>query len=470
MAIQARWRRSPLTRPVLTVLLSVAALLVGFGAFVSLASLKQPPAAREKIVKTYNVEVFSVEPSDLREIVSAFGTARADREVIVAAQVAGTLVEVHPRLKVGQTVRSAGESERIAGDLLARIDPRTYAERVTQAERRIAEDEAELDRLRQEQANNEVLLQQADEDVRTYREEYDRVRGLAERGVATPNDVTKARLELQRYESALLQRKNEQEVFPLRIEQLKRRQSTNRSELQVAQLDLDRTEVRAPFDGMISEVMVEQGQYVRPGDPLIRLTDPSIAEVPVPLALGDYAKVERQVARSRDAGDAPLVAFAENETSEPRWQGRLARIAPEADERTRTIMGYAIVENSKQPVPLLPGTFVNARIEGPLLDDVIVIPRDAIVEGRVFVANGDGTAEHRDVSVARTLQTLAVVSSGIEAGEQVILTNLDVLYGGARVDVQGKRGLRDEIRKSGVRVAMPPGIAKVGAGEPETMN
>ena len=470
MAGEARPRRSLIIRTIVSVVLAAGALLAGLAAFVGLASLKQPPAARDKIVKTYNVEVFSVEPTDLREIISAFGTARADREVIVAAQVAGTIVEVHPRLKVGQAVRAHQESERLSGDLLVRIDPRTYAERVTQAERRIAEDEAELERVKQEQANNEVLLKQAEEDVQTYREEYDRIRGLAERGVATPNDVTKTRLELQRYEAALLQRKNEQELFPLRIEQLRRRQTTNQSELQVAQLDLNRTEVRPPFEGLLSEVMVEQGQYVRPGDPLLRLTHTGLVEVPVPLTLADYARLGKRVADARETGDAPVVALAENETADPRWKGRLVRVAPEADERTRTIMGYVVVENGSQPVPLLPGTFVNARIEGPLLEDVTVVPRDAIVEGKLFVANGDGTAERREVNVVRTLQTLAIVSGGIKPGEQVILTNLDVIYDGAQVAVQARRALRDEIRKGGVRVAVPSGIARSGAGEPEAMN
>ena len=470
MAGEARPRRSLTIRTILSVVLSLGALLVGLAAFVGLASLKQPPAARDRIVKTYNVEVFSVEPTDLREIVSAFGTARADREVIIAAQVAGTIVETHPQLRVGQLIRAQRGSERLYGDLLVRIDPRTYAERVTQAERRIAEDEAELERLKQEQANNEVLLKQAEEDVQTYREEYDRIRGLAERGVATPNDVTKARLELQRYEAALLQRKNEQELFPLRIEQLRRRQTTTQSELQVAQLDLNRTEVRPPFDGIASEVMVEQGQYVRPGDPLVRLTQTGVVEIPVSLTLDDYARLGKRVADARETGDAPVVALAENETAEPRWKGRLVRVAPEANERTRTIWGYVIVENDAQPVPLLPGTFVNARIEGPLLENVTVVPRDAIIEERLFVANGNGTAERRKVNVARTLQTLAVVNSGVEPGDQVILTNLDVIYDGAQVEVQAKRGLRDEIRKQGVRVAVPAGIAKFGTGEPEAMN
>lgn len=470
MAGESITKKRPAMRAVLTIGLSLVALAVGLGAFVGLASLKPLPASRDKIVKTYNVEVFDVEPSDLREVISAFGTARAEREVVVAAQVAGTIVELHPRLKVGQTVRAGGESQRIPGDLLVRIDPRTYQERVTQAERRIAEDQAELDRLLREQKNNEALLKQADEDVRAYREEYDRIRSLSDRGVATPNDLTKARLELQRYEAALLQRQNEQSLFPLRIEQLQRRMATNQSDLQVAKLDLGHTEARPPFDGVISEVMVEQGQYVRVGDPVIRLTDPSAVEVPVPLTLHDFARLQGKLEAGRSTGEFPPVALAENETAAPRWGGRLVRTAPEADERTRTIMGYVIVDNRKQSVPLLPGTFVNARIDGPALKDAMVVPRDAVIEGRLFVANGDGSAEQREITVDRTLQTLAVVSRGLRAGDKVILTNLDVVYDGARVKVQSHRGLADELKKSAARIAIPAGIAGTGTGDLESMN
>lgn len=435
----------------LSAVLSLLILMLGAGAYFGLASLREPPSARETAERRYNVEVFEVRRSDLQEIVSGFGTARAEREVVVNAQVAGEIVEVHPQLDVGRQVRPAdvqvgpaGESQRTGGDLLLRIDPEAYRQRVRQAEQRIAEVRAQLDRLSQEQENNEELLEQAREDVRVYREEYDRIQTLYDRGVATESQATEARLQLQQYESTLLKARNEQKLFPLREEQLRRQLESLQTELETARLDLEKTRIRPPFAGTLSEIMVERGQYVQPGEPLVRLTDNSSMEIPVPVTLEDYAKIEPMLQAER----YPRVDLAEHETAPARWRGHLVRAAPKADELTRTIEVYVHVENGQQPVPLLPGTFVHARMAGPVLEDVRVIPREAIRNGRVFVAE-DGRATAHRVEVKRTLQTLAVLESdgGIREGAQVILTNLDGLHDGARVQVASHHGLSDELEE-----------------------
>jgi hypothetical protein len=95
---------------------------------------------------------------------------------------------------------------------------------------------------------------------------------------------------------------------------------------------------------------------------------------------------------------------------------------------------------------------VHARIDGPVLEDVLIVPREAVLSGRGFVLR-DERAQIRSVKVARTLQTLAVIESGFAAGDQVILTNLDVLYDGAPVTPQSTRTLRDELQQRSTRVA-----------------
>lgn len=446
--------RAPRGRVLISIAVAGLALTGGVGGFWLLASLKQPPAAREHIEKTYNVEVFVVEPCRLQEIFSGFGTARADREVVLSAQVAGEVVEVHPRLKVGEWVRAAevrvgpdGRSIREAGDVLVRIDPLPYQERVAQARSLLAEDETELSRLQTEQANNDKLLAQAREELKTFAEEYERIRELAASNAASKSQVARALLEFRVYERAVLQRQNEQLLFPLRIEQAQRRRETHRAELQLAELDLARTEVRPPFAGSLSEVAVEVGQYVRSGDRLVRLTDPAIVQVAVPISLPDFARLEPLLRSGRQ----PAVELAENETAPPRWTGRLVRAAPEADQLTRTIQVFIEVENERQPSPLLPGTFVQARIEGPILSPSVVVPRDAILGGRLFLAK-DGRAVEYVPTVTRTLQSLALLDPQeqehvLQPGDHVILTNLDILFHGAKIAEPTVRTLQDELSR-----------------------
>lgn len=454
--------RKTLWKALLSVVLSVAALACGAAVFNVLASLKQPPASREQTEKTYNVEVFDVERSNLQEIISAFGTARADREVVLSAQVAGEIVEIHPRLKIGQVMRPVGESQRLPGDLLVRIDQKPYRERVRQAENRIAEDQAELEHLQKQEENNEVVLQKAQEDVKTYKAEYDRLRKLYDDGVAAESQVTAARLEMQRYELILVRADNERKLFPLRRKQILSRVETHNADLEVAKLDEGHTDVRPPFEGVLGDVLVEQGQYVRVGDPLVKLIDKTKVEIPIPVTLTDYAKIERKVR----GGESPRVELAENETAPARWIGHVVRVAPEADELTRTVKVFVHVENAEQQVPLLPGTFVHARIDGPVLRETLVVPRDAIVGGKAFVASR-GRAVERTVVVQRTLQLLAILEDGVQPGEELILTNLDIIHDGARIEIQSHSSLADELKKQRTKVARET-LAGGGSRERET--
>lgn len=457
----------------LSVALSVAALVCGLLAFGALAALKKPPASREQAAKTYNVEVFDVERRDLPEVITSFGTARADREVVVSAEVAGQIAVVHPRLKVGEIVSPTGESAGATDHFLVRIDKSTYETRVRQAENRVKQDDEELGQIEQEIENDTRLLKQARADLELYRKEYERIRGLHERGAAARSDLDKARLELQRYETLVTRSENDQKLLPLRRKQLQARKETNEADLQAIRLDLGRTDVAAPFAGVISEVMVERGQYVRVGDPLVRLTDVSVVEIPVPVTLEDYAKLEPVVRSSRHEDDLPHVELAAHETAAVLRRGRVVRIGPKADELTRTVNVFVEVDNDLETLApyerrtrILPGMFVHARIEGPVLKDAVAVPREAIHGGKVFVANGEGRAESRAVTLLQTLQTLAVVE-GLGGGEQVILTNLDVIYDGATVRARRLRTRRSTTSSTATRPGSSaprwPGMGDGGA-------
>ena len=448
MALNSLNSLTPTTRRTgISILLCIACVIGGGMIFQALAALKKPPSQREVLEKNYNVEVFDVEQTDLQEIISAFGTARSDREVVLSAQVAGEAVEVHPNLKIGQQVRPIGESQRIPGDLLVQIDRSTYEERVTQAEKRLAEDDAELGQVAQELINSERVREKTRQDFALYKDEYARIQDLHKRKVAADSELTRARLQLQQYETAMIRSENEYALLPLRRAQIESRKQTHLADLQLAELDLQRTAVRPPFPGVLSEIMVEQGQYLRTGDSLARLTSVVKVEIPVPLSLTDYAKIEPKVR----GGERPHVVLAENETAPGRWVGQVVRVAPVADESTRTVNVFIEVNNEEQEIPLLPGTFVHARINGPLLSQAIVVPRDALLNGRLYVA-GNGRAEERTVEVERTLQSLVVVSAGLEHNEQLVLTNLDVIHDGAQISIQQHRKLADELSRQRIEV------------------
>ena len=406
------------------------AAIIGTAGFKWMASLKPSLRQRDLVARTYNVEVFDVERADLIEVISGFGTAHADREVVLAAQVSGEVIGVHRHLEVGLVVRPPGDSTTqvgssgyTEGDLLVRIDPSGYRERVEQARNRLDETSAEIALLVQQEKNNQRRLEKARADLETVRLDHDRVRNARKRGAASATEVTRSILELKKYEDTILQYETQTSVLPLQRAQAEQRLETQRADLRLAELDLEHTHVQPPFRGTISRLTVEKGQFVRPGDPLLRLMDRARIEIPVALALDDFFKLQARL----EAGRPIPVELAETETAAPRWRGRVVRSSPQADPATRTVNVFVEVDNTGLEAPLLPGTFVQARIDGPVLERAIAIPRDAIVSGRAFVVNADRTAESREVDVDRTLQSLAVISAGLNEGDRVIVTNLDII-------------------------------------------
>ena len=219
--------------------------------------------------------------------------------------------------------------------------------------------------------------------------------------------------------------------------------------------------MRAEFGGVLSEVHVQPGKYVRVGDPLVKLTNTAIVEIPVPIAWDEYHRLEPLIRTAKTLEDKPLAYVGESIDRPHLWTGRVVRAAPTADPLTRTVKVFVRVDNSAVTRseeflrPVIPGMHYYASIVGRELEDVLAVPRDAIVEGRVFVAvklrkttmkiDGkdrdvwEGIAEARKVEIVRRVQTLAVVRSGVKPGDHVILTNLDVIHDGAKVRFDGRR-------------------------------
>lgn len=484
MSTQGKKRVSLTWRTLLSlvlVLVTLAGTGIGFGL---LAALKEPAAKRPQVDRVYNVGVFQTERADLRRLISAFGTVQADVEVTVSAQVSGEIVATHPELHVGQAV--AGPRFRLPaygdewpasglqllpfpagidlafaavqlGELLVRVDPRVYRERVVQARNRLVENDTELKRLHQEEMNNARLLAKVEADYKTYQREYERLLQLRERNAVTPAQLANAEIELRRFEVAYLQRLDERELFPVRREQLLDRRRGYRAELQIAELELAHTEVRSPLTGRLSEVLVEEGQFVRVGDPLVRVVDVRRVEVPLAITLSDYADLS---ARLRNQ-ETVRVALADDTTTEPLWFGEIERTSPVVDEQTRTVQVFAVVDNdaeeNRAAPPLLPGTFVHARIEGALIPEALVVPRDTIVEDHVFVIDEQNRVRQRTVDVIRPLHSLAWLDprssdSAWTGRERVVLTNLDVMHDGAAVKVQSVQTLDDELDRQRVTV------------------
>ncbi|MCH8333604.1 efflux RND transporter periplasmic adaptor subunit, partial [Candidatus Sumerlaeota bacterium] len=172
-----------------------------------------------------------------------------------------------------------------------------------------------------------------------------------------------------------------------------------------------------------------------------------------------------------DAGDVSIASRVEIRLPQAqgrRWKGKVVRISPEIDPLNRTVSLYVQVDNEALESPLLPGQLVEAGIQGRLYRKTIVIPRRALIDGNAFVKIKD-RAERRRLEVIRAIGDDLLVASGLREGEEIILTNLEVLYDGARVITSHEMNALLQIeRAASAGSAGPAALAKStppGAGQ-----
>ncbi len=444
-------------RVIVTILLCLLSVTIGVGGFAYLASQRQPPARREPQPRPLVVSTYQVSRDDVREIISVFGTSRADREVQLNAQVAGQIIDTF-KLNIGERVEaprtdanSGISTERYPGDVVITIDPKTYQEKLNLASSKLDEVAAEKASLLQEKKNLESKLAIQSQSLETFQKEYDRIAQLHSQGKVLNSDLDRSRLELISYQDTLNTLQSELALIPKKVDQLERKADTLANDVHMAELDIERTRVIPSFNGIISDVAVELGQYVRLGDPLIKIVDVSQIEIPVAVSIDDQRRLLSQWINKKDIP----VSIAMHQNQPEVWSGRITRFSPVADERTRTAEVFVEVDNSTQKAPLVPGTFVNIRIQSDIQNDVLLVPRSAIVDGFVLlmeeteetktvetdVIKPDGSeddtiettvtktiiAKRVPVQVDGFLQSMAIVTEGLQTGDRVIVTNLDLL-------------------------------------------
>ena len=351
----------------------------------ALVAINEEPEEKRRSFNTLAVMADYARESDVVLSISTQGEVRPRTEIDLVPEVGGKVVSISPNFIEGGIFRR--------GETLLRVDPSDYEVAVVSAQANVANAQQALAR---EVA--EARLAASD---------------IAELGISEASDLALRRPQLQQAEAAL---------------------RAAESELERARLQLGRTNVRAPFAGRVREKSADVGQFVSPGARLGRIFSTDIVEVRLPLTDADLAKIDLPlafVAESRDT--APRVTLSADIAGERReWDGRIMRTDASYDTQTRAL--FAIVEvadpygaGSADGVPLAPGLFVDAEVEGRALESMIVLPRDALrPRGEVYVVDSEGKAEIREASVVDTDSARAVIRPGVvRDGEMVVVSPME---------------------------------------------
>jgi RND family efflux transporter MFP subunit len=303
-------------------------------------------------------------------------------------------------LEVSTTFVSGGFFK--AGDVLVRIDDRNYQAELKRAEASVA-------------ASRTVLV---------------REQGLAD---YARDDWEK----LNRSEAA-----TELALRKPQMAEAKAQLAFTRADLKKRLGDLERTVIRAPYDGMVREKRADVGQFVGPATQLAEIFAVDVVEIRLPLPDKDlpYVQLEQH----------PAVRFsAEIGGTVHSWQGQIVRTEGVFDEQSRVLYAVAQVQDpynqrgTNWDYPLRVGTFVDAEIKGLEVDDVIVLPRSVLRRGnRVWTIGPNKELIPREVKLLRADENQIYVTGGLEGNPLVCLTTLENPLPGTvvRFDSGGRDG------------------------------
>lgn len=372
-------------------------VVLGVGGLITMAALEPTPKKADQAPRGLAIFTEPVTRTDLKLTVNSQGEVKPRREISLASQIAGRVSSVSPAFIDGGFVRK--------GEVLVRIEDADYKLSKIRAQSQVASAEQALVRV---QAEADIAKKDWEE--------------LGE-GAASPLALREP--QLAEAKAAL---------------------DAAKAQLSDTELALERTVIRAPFDGRIRTKSVDIGQYVAPGQALGQMFGTDIAEVSLPLSDAELGRLGLSLAFEETKSEpGPKVTFTAQVAGKARtWTGRVTRTAAAVDPQTRLVSAIATVidpfgEGADGDAPLAPGLFVNAEIEGATIENVLMAPRAALrKEDQVYIANPENsTLSIKIVDVLYTDPTGVYMRSGVDVGELTITSPIQAAFDGMRISIAG---------------------------------
>ena len=344
------------------------------------------PSSLEKLATT--VRVVEIQPKSVQLKVNSQGSVMPSTESQLIPEVSGKVSWMSPNLVAGGYFDDQ--------EILIRVDDTDYKTKLDRAQ-------ANLTRAEAEQQHNEF--------------EYRRMQSLVKR-----NLVSRSQLE--------------NSLRAYRVAEASLQDAT--ANFNQAEQDLARTQIRAPFAGLVRSENVDIGQFVSRGSPIATIYAGNQAEVRLPIAdrqlafLNIPVSIRGEIPREFQP-EVTLTAQYAGQTLE--WKGNIVRSEAEIDVSSRMVQLVARVESNSNPVPLSIGLFVSAEIQGLAAKNVVVLPREALRnDNQVLVVDDENRLRFRKIETLRLYQDDLLIQAGLKAGERVCISPIQTAIEGMVVN------------------------------------
>lgn len=407
---------------------------------------KQQPEHENVAFPVKTVEVITVNKIPFRARAIAYGNVEPSTVLNAKSEVNGKISYIHPKLKQGDTLAK--------GTTVLRIDSTTFEISLDSSKAGLASSQSSLKQLEVEEQSAKRSLQIAQKNLNLGLAELKRVQALAAKGTLPRNQVDIEEQKVLQLRSSVQDLQGQINTFASRKASTRAQIKQSKSQVDQSKDTLVRTEVKLPFDARIGVVSVEAGEFVGTGAQLFEALGIQAVEInaqlPVkhvrPLAkamssrlsdtnLQNTSNLQKIIKEWNLDVNVRIVGAEYNAT----WDAELLRISESVDP-TRDTLGMVV--SVKEPYkgvvpgvrpPLIKGMYTSVEfLSQPT--EMLVIPRKAIHEGRVYLASKDNTLEIRPIEILYSQGELVVIKNGLNDGDQLITSDLIPVIQGIKLN------------------------------------
>ena len=365
--------------------------------FKEVAAAATPPPAAPIVAGT-------VAQHDVPIYLTGVGTVIAYNTDIVRAQIQGQIISIN--FTEGQTVH--------AGDLLAQIDPRPYQALVEQYTANLARDQAQL-------ANAQANLK--------------RYSTLGRQGWATPQ---------------LVETQNAQ------VGELVAATKADQALINSAKVELSYTRLTSPIDGVVGIRQIDVGNIISPSTANGLVVVTQLDPISLIFTLPETSLPQIQQQQQKTKGPLAVLAYTQNDKT-LLDQGVLGLVNNEILQTTGSIQLKANFPNKARR--LWPGQLVNARLLVDTRHNGLTVPAAVVQQSPTgsyaYVVNPDNTVAIRQIKVAQISDGQALIDSGLEANEQVVIDGQYKLQPGAHVTMLHGKAAEEEAAQEALQAPIP---------------
>ena len=357
------------------ILIVISGLIIGSLILFTGPSLEpRAPPENKPLIRTITAKSESIRLSS-----TAFGTVSPRSENELIPEVSGSIVFMSPSLVSGGFFKK--------DDLLFSIEPLDYEVALEQSS---------------------AALKSAESELENAQRNHDRQINLAKK-------------------QSISESRKEEAINRLRFAESAHREANARVSL--AKKNLERTKIRAPYDGRVRNEKIDLGQFVNRGQSIASIYAIDSAEIRLPVHDKELAFLDLSLFETAKSKDDAVILKATFAGEQHTWSARIARTEGELDSRTRMINVIAEIDSpysskDSRP-PLTIGLFVEAEILGRFIKDAVVIPQSAIQERNlVYTVNEKNRLEFKKVKILRMINDQAVITDGLKTGDTVCISAL----------------------------------------------